>query len=171
MTNIYVHETAEISPQASIGDLTKVWNWTKVREEAIVGSNCNIGQCVYIDQGVIIGNNCKIQNGVQLYKGLTVGNGVFIGPNVTFTNDKFPRAENENWVIVKTLVEDGASIGAGAVIVCGITIGKNAMIGAGSVVTKDVAPNTLVTGNPATFVKRIDSNGQRMNSKQGSISR
>ena len=153
VNEIFIHETAEVSPLSSIGELTKIWNWTKVREGAIIGKNCNIGQCVYIDKGVVVGNDCKIQNGVQLYLGLKIGKEVFIGPNTTFTNDKYPRATSGLWTVVDTIIEDGASIGAGSVILCGVTIGKRAMIGAGSVVTKDVPENTLVQGNPAKIVR------------------
>jgi acetyltransferase-like isoleucine patch superfamily enzyme len=161
--NVFIHESSEISSQSTIGENTQIWNWVKIREGSHLGSNCKVGQCVYIDKDVSIGNGCKIQNGVQIYQGVTISDNVFVGPNVTFTNDKYPRAFNDDWQIVKTEVEEGVSIGAGSVIVCGITIGKYAMIAAGSVVTKDVAPYSLVVGNPATVVGTVDTDGKRTN--------
>mgnify|MGYP003947088997 CR=1 FL=1 len=155
MRDIFIHETAEVAKESTIKSGTKIWNWTKVRENAVIGEKCSIGQCVYIDLDVSIGDRCKIQNGVQIYKGVVIQDDVFIGPNVTFTNDKYPRAHNNNWVILNTVVEAGVSIGAGAIIICGITLGKNAMIAAGSVVTKDVPANGLVMGNPAKLVDQV----------------
>lgn len=147
---IYVHPRAEVSNQAKIGSGTKIWHHAQIRENAEIGRNCNIGKGVYIDFGVKIGNNCKIQNYVSIYHGVTVEDDVFIGPSVTFTNDLYPRAfiwSEEK--VSKTIVKRGASIGANSTIICGITIGKFAMIGAGSVVTKDVPSYALVYGNPA----------------------
>ena len=109
-----------------------IWNWSKVRENVTIGNNCSIGQCCYIDFSITIGDRCKIQNGVSLYNGLVIGDDVFIGPNATFTNDLRPRAHNEDWKITDTKVLDGASIGANATIICGITLGKNCMIAAGA---------------------------------------
>jgi acetyltransferase-like isoleucine patch superfamily enzyme len=117
---------------------------------------------VYVDHAVRIGNHCKIQNSVSVYHGVTVEDDVFVGPNVVFTNDKVPRAFNSEWKITPTLVKQGASIGANATIICGITIGEYAMVAAGSVVTRDVAPFTLVMGNPARLVARIDKAGNRI---------
>lgn len=164
--NFKVHPTAEVSPRAQIGEGTSIWNQAQIRD-AVIGKNCIIGKDVYIDSGVIIGDNVKIQNGVSLYNGITLEDGVFCAPHCVFTNDKYPRAVNPNgtlkdaddWTISKTLICKGASIGAGAVIVCGITIGEWAMIGAGSVVTKDVLKYTLVYGNPATFRNYVNEDG------------
>lgn len=164
--NFKVHHTAEVSPKAQIGEGTSIWNHSQVRD-AVIGKNCIIGKDVYIDSGVIIGDNVKIQNGVSLYNGITLEDGVFCAPHCVFTNDKYPRAVNSDgtlkdagdWTISKTLIRKGASIGAGAVIVCGITIGEWAMIGAGSVVTKDVLKYTLVYGNPATFRNYVNEDG------------
>jgi len=145
----YAHPTAIIESE-NIGDGTKIWHFAHIREGARIGKNCNIGKDVYIDKDVLIGNNVKIQNFVSVYKGVTIEDDVFVGPSVTFTNDLYPRAfiwEDEK--IVPTLVKKGASIGANSVIVCGIEIGEYAMIGAGSVVTKDVIPHGLYYGNPA----------------------
>jgi UDP-2-acetamido-3-amino-2,3-dideoxy-glucuronate N-acetyltransferase len=153
----YIHPTAEISSTAQIGAGTRIWGQVHVREHAQIGETCNIGKGVYIDRHVHIGSNVKIQNHASLFEGLTLEDGVFIGPHVCFTNDLLPRAITpdgklkiaDDWVITPTLVKYGASIGAGSILVCGITIGEFALIGAGSVVTRDVPPHTLVFGNPA----------------------
>jgi UDP-2-acetamido-3-amino-2,3-dideoxy-glucuronate N-acetyltransferase len=147
-----IHPTADVSAHASIGDDTSIWHWVQVRERARIGRRCNIGKDVYIDSDVVVGDDCKIQNFATLYHGLTVGDRVFIGPHVCFTNDSYPRAVSPDWQVVPTRVEDGASIGANATILCGITIGRHAMVAAGAVVTKDVPAHGLVAGVPA---KRI----------------
>ena len=156
MKNIdfFKHDTAIISNKSKIGKNTNIWHFSHVRENSIIGENTNIGQNVYIDEGVIIGNNCKIQNNVSIYKGVTIGNDVYIGPSVVFTNDLYPKVEG--WGeerLVKTKVEDSVSIGANSTIVCGITIMQNSLIGAGSVVTKDVPKNKLAYGNPARIIR------------------
>ncbi len=155
--SFYVHSTAEVSPEAQIGAGTRIWRQAHVRENAHVGETCNIGKGVYIDTHVHIGSNVKIQNHTSIFEGVTIEDGVFVGPHVCFTNDLFPRAitpdgklkSAEDWEITPTLVKYGASIGAGSIVVCGVTIGEFALIGAGSVVTKDVPAHTLVYGNPA----------------------
>ena len=147
-----IHPSADVSPEAEIGDGTSIWHWAQVREGAHIGRNCNIGKDVYIDAGVVVGDLCKIQNFATLYKGLRVGNRVFIGPHACFTNDTYPRAVNPDWQVVPTTVEDGASIGANATILCGLTIGRNAMVAAGAVVTKNVPPHALVAGVPAKVI-------------------
>ncbi|MBU2704620.1 N-acetyltransferase [Zooshikella marina] len=160
--DIYIHQTAEISPTASIGVNTKIWNNAQVRDEAIIGNNCIISKDVYIDTRVEIGNGCKIQNSVSVYFGVTIEDDVFIGPHTSFTNDKTPRAFNNNWEVTKTQIKKGASLGANCTIVCGVNIGEYAMIAAGAVVTKDVEPYTLVMGNPAKKVCKIDINGNKL---------
>lgn len=147
-----IHPTAEVSPRAIVGDDTSIWHWAQVREGARIGRHCNVGKDVYIDTEVVVGDNCKIQNFAALYRGLIVGNRVFIGPHACFTNDQYPRAVNPDWEVVPTRVEDGASIGANATILCGITVGRYAMIAAGAVVTKDVRPQALVAGVPAKII-------------------
>lgn len=154
---VYIHPTAEVSPDAAVGVGTRIWRQAHIREHAQIGENCNIGKGVYIDAHVRIGSNVKIQNHVSIFEGVTLEDGVFIGPHVCFTNDMFPRAitpdgklkSADDWEITPTLVKYGASIGAGAVVVCGITIGTFALLGAGAVVTRDVPPHALVFGNPA----------------------
>ena len=147
--SIYIHPTAEVSGQARIGEGTKIWNLAQVREESVIGENCIISKNVYIDTKAVLGNRVKVQNNVNVYHGVEVEDDVFLGPSMTFTNDFYPRAFNEDWEITNTYVKRGASIGANATIVCGITIGEYAMVGSGSVVTKDVQAYALVVGNPA----------------------
>lgn len=156
-SDVFIHETAEVSSLASVGRGTRIWRQAHVREHASIGENCNIGKGVYIDAHVSIGSRVKIQNHVSVFEGVTLEDGVFVGPHVCFTNDLFPRAitrdgrlkSADDWTITPTLVKHGASLGAGAVIRCGITIGAFALVGAGAVVTRDVPPHTLVLGNPA----------------------
>jgi acetyltransferase-like isoleucine patch superfamily enzyme len=157
-----IHKTADISKTAKIDKTTSVWNWVKVRDEAVIGRNCVLAKGVYIGKGVIIGDNVKIQNNASLYEGLTVEDGVFIGPHVVFTNDRYPSAINKDgtlksdkdWKLEKTTVKTGASIGANSTILPGIVIGKFALVGAGSVVTKDIPDFGLAYGNPAKLIKK-----------------
>lgn len=157
---IYIHPTADVSPQAQIGLGCRIWQQVQIRERAIIGSQCNIGKAVYIDRDVVLGNCVKIQNYVSICQGVMIESGAFIGPNVTFTNDRYPRSINPegklkgegDWDLECIIVGYGASIGAGAVILPGVRIGAFAMIGAGAVVTKDVAEQRLVMGNPAQLV-------------------
>lgn len=154
---VRIHSTAEVSPKATIGEGTSIWHQAQVREDAQIGQNCIIGKGVYIDAGVHVGNNVKIQNYVSVYHGVTIEEGVFVGPHVCFTNDLRPRAINpdyslkaaDDWVLSLTLVRKGAALGANSTIVCGSTIGEWAMVGSGSVVTRDIPPYGLVYGNPA----------------------
>ena len=153
----FIHPTADVSPDAKIGDGTRIWNGVHVREGAIIGSDCIIAKDVYVDKDVVIGDRVKVQNGASLYRGLTVEDGVFIGPHAVFTNDRYPRAitpdgrplTDDDWQPEPTLVRHGASIGAASVIISGVTVGRWAMVGAGSVVTQDVPEQALVMGNPA----------------------
>lgn len=162
MSKTFIHEKSTIDQSASIGEGCKIWVNVQIREDARVGANCILGKDVYIDLAVSIGDNCKIQNGVSVWNGVTVENNVFIGPNACFTNDRVPRAFITDWKVVKTLVKEGASIGANATIICGVTIGEYSMVAAGSVVTRDVPPYTLVMGNPARPVAQIDKMGNRI---------
>lgn len=159
---VYIHPSANVSDKALIGEGTKVWINVQIRENARVGAGCILSKDVYVDHAVRIGDRCKIQNSVSIYNGVCIGDDVFVGPNVSFTNDRVPRAFNTDWRITETKVETGASLGANSTIVCGITIGEYAMVAAGSVVTKDVPPYTLVIGNPARPVGKIDKMGNRI---------
>jgi UDP-2-acetamido-3-amino-2,3-dideoxy-glucuronate N-acetyltransferase len=145
----FVHQTAEIEPGAVLGEGTRVWHQGHVRRGAVIGSGCNLGKNVFVDEGVVIGDRVKIQNNVSVYHGVELGDDVFVGPSAVFTNDLNPRAHSADWRVGRTIVREGASIGANATIVCGIVIGRSALIGAGSVVTRDVADHQLVYGNPA----------------------
>lgn len=145
----YVHPSAFIEDDVFIGEGSKIWHLVQIRKGARIGKNCIFGKSVFVDTKVPIGNNVKIQNFVSVYHGVTIGDDVFVGPHVCFTNDFLPRAANPDWELVKTQVMKGVSIGANATIVCGITIGEYAMIGAGSLVSKDVQHHELVYGNPA----------------------
>lgn len=162
MNDIFIHETANVSIDATIGNGSKVWINSQIRENTTIGENCIISKDTYIDEQVKIGNNCKIQNSVSIYHGVTIEDDVFVGPNACFTNDKVPRAFDPEWMITPTLVKKGASIGANATIVCGITIGEYAMVAAGSVVTKDVEPYSLVMGNPAIHYSYVDKMGNKI---------
>ena len=175
-TRIRIHPTAEVSERAEIGEGTSIWHQAQVREGTRIGRNCILGKGVYVDSGVVLGDNVKVQNYVSIYHGVTIEDGVFCGPHCVFTNDKRPRAVNadgslkaaDDWEVTPTLVKRGASIGANAVIVCGVTVGEWAMVGAGSVVTRDVPDHGLVWGNPARlhgFVcpcgHRLETEGQQ----------
>jgi len=152
-----IHPTADVSPQATIGPGTRIWHQAQVREGAVIGANCIIGKGVYIDLNVVVGDNCKIQNGALLYHGATVEDGVFIGPQACLTNDRLPRAitpdgqlkGDSDWTVGPIRLCYGSSIGAGAIILSGVTIGRFALVAAGAVVTHAVPDHTLVVGSPA----------------------
>ena len=142
--------------QAPIPDSTNIWQFCVVLPDAKVGENCNVCSHCFIENDVEIGNNVTVKCGVQLWNGLRVEDDVFIGANVSFTNDRYPRSKQYPVAFEKTVIRKGASIGAGSVILCGIEIGEKAMIGAGSVVTKDVPEGAIVGGNPARVIGRVD---------------
>ena len=151
-----IHNSAEVLSK-KIGNNSTIWQFVIVLPGAVIGNNCNINCHVFIENDVVIGNNVTIKSGVQIWDGLRIGNNVFIGPNVTFTNDKYPKVSGE-WKLVKTKVNKEASIGANCTILPGVTIGKAALIGAGSVVTHDVPAYGIVTGNPARVIDHRKSN-------------
>lgn len=138
----------------SIGAGTRIWQFVVVLPNAVIGQDCNICSHCLIENDVIVGDRVTVKSGVQLWDGLRIGDDVFIGPNVTFSNDKFPRSGNRDFEKLKTILEDGCSIGAGAVVLPGLRIGKGAMVGAGAVVTRDVDDGATVVGNPARSVER-----------------
>jgi UDP-2-acetamido-3-amino-2,3-dideoxy-glucuronate N-acetyltransferase len=156
----FVHPTADVEDGAQVGAGTKIWHLAHVRSSATVGSDCVIGRNVYLDAHTVVGSRVKVQNNVSVYQGVTIEDEVFVGPCAVFTNDMRPRATNTDWKITPTLVRRGASIGANATLICGIEVGEFAMIAAGSVVTKDVPPYTLVAGNPARPRAKINQAGE-----------
>ena len=157
LPDVRIHPSADVSPKAHIGQGTLIWQECQIREDATIGRECILGRGVYVDPRVRIGDRVKIQNYVSIYEGVALEDGVICGPNCVFTNDPRPRAINpdgslkraQDWTITETLVCAGASIGANATILCGVTIGRWAMVGAGAVVTHDVPDYGLVYGNPA----------------------
>lgn len=174
---IRIDPTAEVSPEAEIGDGTRIWRNVQIREGAHLGRNCIVGKNAFIDFGVVVGNNVKIQNNASLYHGLKLEDGVFVGPHVIFTNDRLPRAINpdgslksaEDWVVGHTLIRYGAALGAGVVVVTGVTIGRWAMVGSGSVVTHDVPDHALVVGNPARIIGYVSATGIRCATQDDAI--
>lgn len=154
----FKHPQALIESGAKIGDSTRIWAFVHILQGATIGVDCNICDYVFIENDVIIGDRVTVKSGVQLWDGIRLNDDVFIGPNVTFTNDKFPRSKQYPKQYPITTVKEGASIGANATILPNITIGENAMVGAGSVVTKDVPINAIVVGNPARVVKILEGN-------------
>jgi len=152
-----IHPLSDVQT-TNIGENTTIWQYTIVLEKAIIGNNCNINSHCFIENNVVIGDNTTVKCGVYLWDGITMGNNVFIGPNVTFTNDKFPHSKVYPETFQKIMIEDMVSVGAGSIILGGVSLGKGAMIGAGSLVTKDVPEGELWYGNPAKFIRKIDTN-------------
>jgi UDP-2-acetamido-3-amino-2,3-dideoxy-glucuronate N-acetyltransferase len=148
-----IHKFADVQ-STSIPESTQIWQFVVVLPEAVIGENCNICSHCFIENDVRIGSNVTIKNGVYLWNGITIEDNVQLGPNVTFTNDKYPRAK-QAFELQRTTIKKGASIGAATVILGGVTIGENVLIGAGSVVTKDIPANELWLGNPARFIRKI----------------
>jgi len=168
--NFFSHATAIIDDGCKIGNGTKIWHFSHIMPNCVVGENCNIGQNVVISPDVILGNNVKIQNNVSVYTGVICENDVFLGPSMVFTNVINPRSH----VIRKdeyrqTIIRKGASIGANATVICGNEIGQYAMIGAASVVTKSVKPYALVVGNPARQIGWVSRNGHRLHFDENGI--
>lgn len=148
-----IHSLADVQTQ-NIGEGTTIWQFCVVLKNAVIGKSCNINCQVLIENEVVIGDHVTIKPGVQIWDGVTLEDHVFIGPNVTFTNDLFPKSKNKEFKLIKTLVKKGASIGANATLLAGITIGENSLVGAGSVVTKSIPDNEIWVGNPAKFLKK-----------------
>ena len=167
---VRIHPTADVSPEAKVGDGTSIWQHVQIRGEVNIGSNCVLGKGVFIDREVSIGRNVKIQNYVSVYEGVAIEDGVLVGPHVCFTNDLRPRAVNpdgtlksaKDWTITPTLIREGASLGANSTIVCGTTIGKWAMVGAGGVVTRNVPDYGLIRGNPARLRGFVGPSGEKL---------
>jgi UDP-2-acetamido-3-amino-2,3-dideoxy-glucuronate N-acetyltransferase len=167
---LYIHPSAEVSPQATVGDGTRIWHQAQVREGAVIGRNCILGKDVYVDFDVVIGSNVKIQNGCSVYHGATLEDGVFLGPGVILTNDRLPRAispdgslkPDSDWKPGTILVKRGASLGARVVVLPDVMIGAFALVGAGGVVTRDVPDNGLAVGHPARLVGFVCPCGARL---------
>jgi len=170
LDKVRIHPTAHVSPTAILGFGTSIWHQSQVRERARIGRNCVLGKGVYVDIDVTIGDNCKLQNGVFVYHPATLDNGVFLGPGVIITNDKIPRAVNpdmtiktsDDWIASPVRISEGVSIGAASVVLPGVTIGRWAMVGAGSVVTRDTQEYSLVLGNPARHIGYVCPCGARL---------
>ena len=157
-----IHKLADVQ-STTVGDNRNIWQFCVVLKDAIIGKNCNINAGVLIENNVIIGNNVTVKSGVQIWDGITIEDNVFIGPNVTFTNDFLPRSKQYPKEFLKTTVKQGASIGANSTIIGGIIIGEYAMVGAGSVVTKEIGKQELWYGNPATHEGYVCKCGQKCN--------
>ena len=164
MKPYFAHETAVIDSDCNIGEGTNIWHFSHVMSKCIIGENCNLGQNIVVSPEVVLGNNVKVQNNVSIYTGVICEDDVFLGPSMVFTNIINPRsAIKRKDQYSKTLVKRGVSIGANATIVCGITIGEFAFIGAGAVVLKDILPYALVVGNPSRQIGWISEYGHRLN--------
>ncbi|MDE2027201.1 MAG: N-acetyltransferase [Candidatus Omnitrophica bacterium] len=162
--SFFKHERAMVHPGAKIGEGTRIWANANVMEEAVIGSHCNVGDGCYIEKGAVIGSHVTVKNGVAVFDGVTIEDDAFISFGVAFINDRNPRSHRADaWELEKTLVQKGATIGANATVMCGITIGAYAVVGAGSVVVKDVPAYTIVVGNPARRAGYACRCGRRLN--------
>ena len=161
--NYFAHETAVVDDNCSIGDGTKIWHFSHIMSNCIIGEKCSLGQNVVVSPDVVLGNNVKVQNNVSIYTGVICEDDVFLGPSMVFTNVINPRsAIIRRDEFKKTLVKKGASIGANATIICGNTIGEYSLIGAGCVVTKEILPYALVVGNPSKQIGWVSEYGHRL---------
>ena len=151
---MFIHPSSDVQSK-QIGEGTRIWQYVVILPEAIIGRDCNICSHCFIENKVVVGDRVTVKCGVQLWDGVTLEDDVLVGPNATFTNDLNPRSRNDAAKLLPTLVKKGASIGANATILPGLTIGEGAMVGAGAVVTKDVPPRALVVGNPARVVRSL----------------
>lgn len=171
--SVYIHPTAEVSNEATLGEGTRIWHQAQVRQKARIGEQCIIGKGAYIDFEVTIGNRCKLQNGVYVYHGATLEDGVFLGPGAMILNDKNPRAINPDgtlktdadWLVSASRIGYGAGIGGGAIILPGVNVGRWAIVGSGAVVTRHVPDYGLVYGNPARLAGFVCPCGQRLKLK------
>ena len=154
---VMIHPLADVQSE-NIGEGTSIWQFCVVLANAVIGKNCNICSHCFIENDTMIGDNCTIKNGVQIWDGITIEDGVFIGPNVTFTNDAYPRSirnPSQDFLAVKTLIKKGASIGGGAVILPGVTVGENAVVGAGAIIAQDIPANAVFANEKAKKIRYI----------------
>jgi len=161
----FVHNSAFVDEKVLIGKGTRIWHFSHIQSRAVIGENCTLGQNVFVASNVVIGNNVKIQNNVSVYEGVEIEDNVFCGPSIVFTNIIKPRSEfpqNSSDKYIKTLIKKSASIGANSTIICGINIGKYALIGAGSVVIKDVPDFGLIVGNPGKLISWVNEKGDKI---------
>ena len=164
-SNYFAHDSAYVDEGVSIGNSTKIWHFSHVMKGSTLGENCNVGQNVVIGPDATVGNGCKIQNNVSVYKGVTLEDDVFCGPSMVFTNVFNPRANIRRMDEARpTLIKKGASLGANSTIVCGVTVGQYAFVGAGAVVTRNVADHALVYGNPAKMRGWVCECGEKLGS-------
>lgn len=160
--DVFIHETADVSENAVIGAGTKIWHQAQVMDGATLGQGCNIGKGVFIAGGVTIGDNVKVQNYVSIYKGVTIEDDVILGPHMTFTNDLYPRAFISDYTVYETLVKRGASVGANATIVCGVTLNEYCIVAAGAVIVASVPQFALAAGNPGRVIGYVCKCGKRL---------
>lgn len=156
LPDVRVHESSYVDLPTVIGPETVIWHFSHIRENAKIGRGCSFGQGCYVANGVIIGDRVRVQNNVSIYEGVIIDDDVFIGPSVVFTNIRKPRSARPNKEFQITHIKKGASIGANATIICGVTIGEGALVGAGAVINKNVPPRSMVVGNPGRVIKMLD---------------
>lgn len=160
------HPTALIGEKAVIGEGSRVWAFVNIMDGAVIGRNCNICDHCYVEGSVVIGDNVTIKNNVPIYDGVVIEDNVFVGPNATFVNDRYPRSRSAGWKQESTIVKKGASIGANATVMCGVTVSEYSVIGAGCVVVRDVPPHAVMVGNPARQVGWVNQEGVRVSPEE-----
>jgi len=170
MSDFFVHPLA-LCESTDIGKNTRIWAFSHIMKNVKIGEECNFGDYSFVESNVIIGSRVTVKNGVSIWKGVTIEDDVFLGPNCVLTNDLFPRSKVYHSEDIPTLIKKGASIGANATIICGITIGEYAMVGAGAVVKNNVLPYSLVTGVPAKVIGYVGINGEKLNFNEDNIAK
>jgi len=170
MSHTHFEHPLALVESESIGPGTRIWAWAHVMKDAGVGADCNIGEHCFIETGAVLGDRVTVKNGVAVWEGVTVEDGVFLGPNAVLTNDLRPRSAAEDFQAVPTRLREGCSIGANATILCGITVGRYALIGAGAVVIRDVPDYALMVGNPARLVGHVCACTRRLEFEDGAVS-